>query len=210
MPPVGNLLACVLLAMLPLLPASLTLAAAIGPSSPPTCAGDCNGDGVVSVDELLTTAAIALGDAGVDACAAGDSNRDGRVDLADVVTAVDNGVSGCPPAPTPTSTPMPTARADDCCQCLTQCMPPSQGSCGQCDLVHNATCLELLCVLFTMTPTPTPTDSPTSTATATATSSATMTPTVTDSPTATDTPTTTATSAPSATPTDTPTDTGLQ
>lgn len=46
----------------------------------------------------------------------------------------------------------------DCCECPTSCAAPIDGSCGECDVVFNATCESgALCVLHTPTPTPTPT-----------------------------------------------------
>lgn len=64
-------------------------------ASPPSCVGDCNGDGRVTVDDLLTAADIALGNAGVRACEAIDANRDGRITIHEMLTAVNNAVNGC-------------------------------------------------------------------------------------------------------------------
>src|SRR5262249_20915356 len=43
----------------------------------PTCVGDCNGDGVVGIDEILQMVNIALGTLDVASCAAGDANDNG-------------------------------------------------------------------------------------------------------------------------------------
>ncbi len=79
--------------------------------APPGCPGDCNRDGVVTVDELVTMAGIALGDAPSVACAdgAGEDGRQIRIDA--VIAAVNAAVSGCTgflrPTPTPTASPVP-------------------------------------------------------------------------------------------------------
>ncbi len=51
-------------------------------------------------------------------------------------------------------------QTSDCCECPTSCAAPIEGSCGDCDVVFNATCRSgALCVLHTPTPTPSPTSS---------------------------------------------------
>jgi hypothetical protein len=62
----------------------------------PSCVGDCNGDGTVTVDEILTMVSIALGNADVSTCSAGDANRDGRITVDEILTAVNNALNGCP------------------------------------------------------------------------------------------------------------------
>ena len=240
---------------------SLILAApatVVGSSDTATCAGDCNGDGVVTSDELVTMADIALGNAGAGSCAAGDSNDDGRIRIGEILTAIDYALDGCPPVATPTSSPgptgglgdccqcadscsapaagtcggctvvfdalcadgvactrptapptappTPTAGPSDCCQCVDRCLAPTQGSCGECDVAHDAFCDDLLCVFFTMTPTSTPTEAPTPTDTPTPTLTATAAPTATATDTATSIPTATPTATlPPSPQTDTPT-----
>ena len=68
------------------------------------CAGDCNGDGHVSVAELVVATRVALGEE----AACGSLDHAATID--EVVTAVNNAHGTCPiPAtPTPTSTPTPT------------------------------------------------------------------------------------------------------
>ncbi len=67
------------------------------PVSTPTliCAGDCNHDGVVTVDELLIGIEIALGDAQLDACPPFDLNRDGSVTIDEILSAVEAALNGC-------------------------------------------------------------------------------------------------------------------
>lgn len=59
------------------------------------CVGDCNGDGMVTVDELLTVANIELGNEPVSACRAGDCDQNQVITLDEVVAAVDDALSGC-------------------------------------------------------------------------------------------------------------------
>jgi hypothetical protein len=73
------------------------------------CIGDCNGDGAVRIEELLTGINVALGHRPVADCTAfgcGDGTLDILVTCA--VAAVTNALVGCPAeSPTPTSTAMP-------------------------------------------------------------------------------------------------------
>jgi hypothetical protein len=39
---------------------------------------------------------IALGNASVEACFAGDANRDGQITIDEILTAVSNALNGCP------------------------------------------------------------------------------------------------------------------
>lgn len=59
------------------------------------CLGDCDGDGVVVVNELVLMVNIALGNAPASVCLAGDRNHDGAITIDENVTAVDNALSGC-------------------------------------------------------------------------------------------------------------------
>jgi hypothetical protein len=59
------------------------------------CLGDCSGDGVVTVDELITGVNIALGTLELDACDAFDGNTDGAVTVDELIAAVNNALSGC-------------------------------------------------------------------------------------------------------------------
>jgi hypothetical protein len=64
-------------------------------TSGPTCAGDCDGSGEVTVDELVTMVNIALGNSPVTLCEAGDINRDGMITIDELVTAVGNALGTC-------------------------------------------------------------------------------------------------------------------
>ena len=76
-----------------------------------SCTGDCDGDGAVTINELLVGVNIALGSARVGACASFDSSGEGEVTIDEILTAVNNALNGCALTPTPTvpPTPPPTA-----------------------------------------------------------------------------------------------------
>lgn len=61
----------------------------------PVCAGDCNGDGEVTIDELLTMVNISLETQAVGTCTAGDSNHDGAITIEEIIAAVNNAANGC-------------------------------------------------------------------------------------------------------------------
>ena len=71
---------------------------------PGVCAGDCNHDGSVTIDELITMINIALGDVAFDACPAGDANADRAIAVDDVIAAAQLVLDGCGLTPTPTRT----------------------------------------------------------------------------------------------------------
>ena len=58
------------------------------------CVGDCSGDGVVTVSELISGVDIALGEQPVNTCPA-FTNASGMVDIAQLVTGVRNALNGC-------------------------------------------------------------------------------------------------------------------
>lgn len=72
------------------------------------CVGDCDGDGMVSVDELVLGIDIALGESTVDQCVSLDPNQDDAVAVDDLVQAVNNALNGCPTPPSSTPTPTPS------------------------------------------------------------------------------------------------------
>jgi hypothetical protein len=61
-----------------------------------SCAGDCNGKGQVTVDDILTLVNIALGNADLSACEVGDGNDDGQITVDEILQAVNNALNGCP------------------------------------------------------------------------------------------------------------------
>jgi hypothetical protein len=68
------------------------------PTSTPTpvpCVGDCGGDQQVTVDDILTTVHIALGDVPVSQCRPGDANHDDHITVDEILAAVNNALNGC-------------------------------------------------------------------------------------------------------------------
>jgi len=62
----------------------------------PSSCQDCDADGAVTVDELVTHVGIALEVTPLDACAAGDADGDGAVAVHEIVAAVHAALAGCP------------------------------------------------------------------------------------------------------------------
>ena len=62
---------------------------------PPSCPADCNSDGQVTIDELITGINIAQEIEPVDACAAMDINGDGAVTIDELVLAHNEVLYGC-------------------------------------------------------------------------------------------------------------------
>lgn len=60
------------------------------------CAGDCNGDGMVRVDEVTKVVAILEGEVALEECPAADGNGDGMVRVDEITRAVVNLDEGCP------------------------------------------------------------------------------------------------------------------
>lgn len=59
------------------------------------CPGDCDGDGVVTIDELLSGVNLLLADAGSDDCRALDVSEDGRTTIDEVIRAINSALNGC-------------------------------------------------------------------------------------------------------------------
>lgn len=59
--------------------------------------GDCDGDGAVTVDEVITAVNVALGEAPIARCADGDGDGDNQVSVDEIVVAL-NAALGDPPA----------------------------------------------------------------------------------------------------------------
>lgn len=67
------------------------------PTAPtPPCPGDCNGDGTVTIDELVGGVAIALGASPVADCAALDGDANGEVRIDELLRAVTAALQHCP------------------------------------------------------------------------------------------------------------------
>jgi hypothetical protein len=68
------------------------------PTQPP-CAGDCNGDRQVTVNELVLGIGIAAATLPLDDCDPFDADADGRVTIDELVTGVGNAMGGCGMSP---------------------------------------------------------------------------------------------------------------
>jgi cytochrome c peroxidase len=60
------------------------------------CAGDCDHDGGVDVNELIATVGVALHDQTLATCWPSDADGDGEVDISELTRAVRSALSGCP------------------------------------------------------------------------------------------------------------------
>ncbi len=72
------------------------------------CVGDCDGDGVVAINELIIGVNIALDNAPVSACPAFDCRGNQMVTVDCLVRGVNNALDGCPAPPTATPTQTPS------------------------------------------------------------------------------------------------------
>jgi hypothetical protein len=110
------------------------------------CAGDCNTDGEVTIDELLIMVNIAQGVASIEDCNAGDANGDGEITIDDILVAVNNALGTCEvtSTPTPTQTPMatptPTTGVDICAAVTPAPTSAPPASCGNGVVDTGETC----------------------------------------------------------------------
>ena len=74
---------------------------AFGPALAGSCAGDCNEDGRVTVDEVILGVAILLGEEPLKACGSFDGNGSGTVTVDELLEAVQHALGRCaiPTAP---------------------------------------------------------------------------------------------------------------
>lgn len=82
---------------------AILLALAAGRTVAQACAGDCDGDRQVTIDELILAVDIALGSSALDRCGSADRERDGTVTVDDLVAMVRGALAGCAPDGTPTT-----------------------------------------------------------------------------------------------------------
>ena len=129
-----------------------------------SCPGDCSGDGVVRVEELVLGVRIALNDAALGACPAFDTTGDGVVRIDELIRAASAALTGCPATPTipaspshtPTASPSATP-TDTATPTATPTIPPVAGHWHEDPLsVSGSTCLpaftNLLADRFAMRP----------------------------------------------------------
>ncbi len=62
---------------------------------PSACAGDCNGDGEVTIDEIIVAVNISLGSQAVGSCIAVDFDGSGEVTVDELIRAVRASLEGC-------------------------------------------------------------------------------------------------------------------
>lgn len=60
------------------------------------CVGDCNGDGMVAINELILGVNIAQGSTPLSECPSFDADGSGTVGINELITAVNNALNGCP------------------------------------------------------------------------------------------------------------------
>jgi cytochrome c peroxidase len=65
------------------------------PFAPVACPGDCDLDGVVAVNELVTSINVSLGDSSLARCVVSDPSGDGRVTVSELVSAIRRALDGC-------------------------------------------------------------------------------------------------------------------
>jgi hypothetical protein len=92
-----------------MLAALTTVCVLARPMTAQQCCGDCDGNGTVTVDELLTAVGYALDGCPTEGPCCGDCDGSGTVEVNELVGSVGNALDGCPgPAGTPTKVPSPT------------------------------------------------------------------------------------------------------
>lgn len=92
--------------------ATLAGALALPAAARPSCTGDCDGNGAITVEEIVILANVALGNAPLETCPAGDTDGDQLVTVNEIVAAVIDALGGCtlpPESPTPIATSTPDA-----------------------------------------------------------------------------------------------------
>lgn len=74
---------------------STSAGAAAPASAGRICAGDCDGSGGVTVDEIVTAVGIALGELPLSSCQAGDLSGDGQITVDEILVLVNQALFGC-------------------------------------------------------------------------------------------------------------------
>lgn len=75
------------------------------------CGGDCDGDGEVTIGELVTAVGVALGHSPTASCLRADINSNGTVEINEIIGAVGNALGDC--AASPTATPLALRYVDN-------------------------------------------------------------------------------------------------
>jgi hypothetical protein len=83
-------------AVVPTPPATQTPTPQPTPTREPIeCAGDCDGNGIVAINELVLAVNINLGRSDISACPAIDTNGDGTAAINELIAAVNRNLDGC-------------------------------------------------------------------------------------------------------------------
>ena len=77
-----------------------------GGTPPSECAGDCDGNSQVQIDEIIKLINIVFGSLPLSACDAGDLDHSGDITVDEVIAAVNSALSSCPAAASPQVTGM--------------------------------------------------------------------------------------------------------
>jgi hypothetical protein len=98
------------------------------------CTGDCDDSGTVTISELLTGVAIALGAMPMPHCPSLDRDADGGIEVGDLVAGVGFALRGCPPPtatapPVSTPTPAPTETPIGACDGPDGTLAPLTANC---------------------------------------------------------------------------------
>jgi cysteine-rich repeat protein len=118
--------------------AGAALLGAWGATAQAQCVGDCDGDGRVEINELITGVNISLGNLPLSNCPEFDANDSDRIEINELIAAVSDSLEGCGPRPatptrtigTPPITPTPTAtRSTTPGACATN-TPVTAAGCG--------------------------------------------------------------------------------
>lgn len=68
----------------------------VATATPVPCAGDCDGDGSVTVAELVRGVATAMGGVDLGQCPSFDADADGAISIDELIRAVGHALAGCP------------------------------------------------------------------------------------------------------------------
>jgi hypothetical protein len=60
------------------------------------CVGDCNGDGRVTVDDIVAALNVALGNTPLSSCPGGGTDRERHITVVAILAAANNALNGCP------------------------------------------------------------------------------------------------------------------
>ena len=99
------------------------------------CAGDCNDNGAVAVNEVVTMVNVTLETRPLSACPAGDVNANGTISIDEIMTAVGRALEGCATAP-----PLLPCTGANLTTCSAACGGPGRDGC--CTLSNPPGCFD--------------------------------------------------------------------